>query len=477
MAIFKKTKAVQRKTIAVIGGGWAGAAAVAELVQAGHQIDWLEASRHLGGRARALELHDKMLDNGQHILLGAYQETLTLCKRLGLDLDQQLLRLPLQMVYPHQTGMRFIAPRLPAPLHLGLALIRADGLSKDDKLALARFSTTARWMDWQLNVDCTVSELLERYQQTPRLIDLMWRPLCIAALNTLPEHASANVFLAVLRDSLGAKRCASDMLLPKTDLSSLLPNAVAQLLEQQGGRLFLGARLEALEKQGAAWRLHGNLPSELSAQSYDAVVLATPVESSRGFLQQLKSDLGMQLLSDAHSEPRSEEFEHAEPKEEQATSTIPEFAFEAISTCYLQYDPEVRLERAFFALRDHPQQQRFAQFVFDRGQLNSTQAGLLAVVISAPQEAMKLDRDTLTQSVAKQLAEDLQMPTLQQPIWSQLITEKRATFRCEPNLVRPSNRTIFNGLVLAGDYTQSDYPATLETAVRSGLTAARLLSR
>lgn len=458
MAFLRKTTQLKKKYVAVIGAGWAGAAAVAELIHAGHQVDWIEASRHLGGRARALELHGQTVDNGQHILLGAYRETLGLCKRLKLDLDQLFLRLPLQMVYPHQTGMQFIAPRLPAPLHLGIALMRAQGLSKDDKLALARFSTTARWMDWQLNVDCTVSELLERFQQTQNLVDLMWRPLCIAALNTLPEQASAKVFLAVLRDSLGAKRNASDMLLPKTDLSSLLPKAVARLLEEKGGRLFLGARLESLEQRSASWRLHGALPKELIEQRYDAVVLATPAEASRTFLEQLRSE-----IIDAQ-------------EEEQASSTIPPFEYEAITTCYLQYEPGLRLERPFFALRDHVQEHRFAQFVFDRGQLETKHAGLLAVVISAPQEAAILDRDILIDAITVQLASDLQLPNLKHPIWSQIITEKRATFRCVPNLVRPQNRTHFESLVLAGDYTQSDYPATLETAVRSGLAAAKLLS-
>ena len=104
-----------------------------------------------------------------------------------------------------------------------VALLRASGLARADKLALARFSTTARWMGWQLHTDCSVAELLERFDQTERLIRLMWRPLCLAALNTPPERASAQVFLNVLRDSLGAGRRASDMLVPRTDLSSLVP--------------------------------------------------------------------------------------------------------------------------------------------------------------------------------------------------------------------------------------------------------------
>ncbi|MBC7685718.1 MAG: NAD(P)-binding protein, partial [Bdellovibrionales bacterium] len=210
------------KSAAVIGGGWAGCSAGVELARAGYKVTLLEASRTLGGRARLVESHGMGLDNGQHILLGAYAETLRMLALVGVDPDAALLNLPLQMRYPPAgNGMDFVAPRLPAPLHLALALWRAKGLGRDDKMALARFSTTARWMDWRLHTDCTVSELLERFDQTARLIQLMWRPLCLAALNTPPERAPAQVFLNVLRDSLGAKRAASDMLLPRTDLSAL----------------------------------------------------------------------------------------------------------------------------------------------------------------------------------------------------------------------------------------------------------------
>jgi predicted NAD/FAD-binding protein len=196
-----------RKSVAVVGGGWAGCAAAVELADAGCAVTLFEAARTPGGRARAVQAHGRILDNGQHILLGAYESTLKLLRRVGVDPASSLLRLPLQMRYPPASGlMDFAAPRLPAPLHVLAALLRAKGLDRDDKLALARFSTTARWMDWRLDVDCSVAELLERYDQTPRITQLLWRPLCVAALNTPAERASARVFLAVLRDSLGARQ-------------------------------------------------------------------------------------------------------------------------------------------------------------------------------------------------------------------------------------------------------------------------------
>ena len=115
------------------------------------------------------------------------------------------------------------------------------------------------------------------------------------------------------------------------------------------------------------------------------------------------------------------------------------------------------------------------QFVFDRGWLDEAQAGTMAVVISASSEAMQLSHQSLINAVANQLAAVFRDPALASPVWTQIITEKRATFACTPDLQRPTNQTSLPNVWLAGDYTAGPYPATIESAVRSGLTAAQLL--
>jgi squalene-associated FAD-dependent desaturase len=428
---------------AVIGAGWAGCAAAVELTRRGEQVTLIEAARTAGGRARRVEHEGYHLDNGQHILLGAYHDSLRLMRTVGITPSQALLRLPLQMRYPPGCdGMEFVAGRLPAPLHLLSALLTSRGLSVADKLSLARFSSAARWMNWRLDVDCSVAELLERFEQTERLIQLMWRPLCISALNTPPERASARVFLKTLGDSLGAARSASDMLLPTRDLSALFPDAAISYVEKRGGKVHLGLHVRALNHRAHQWQI----TSDDFDECFDKVIVATPAYAAQTLLMPLNT-----ALSDALN-----------------------FTYEPITTFYLKYDSSVRLAAPFFALRDHVESAQWGQFVFDRGQLDTTQAGLLAVVISASSEAIAMGQAALAQSVAQQLAEVFQRKEFAAPTWSWIVTEKRATFACEPNLRRPPNETALHHLWLAGDYTAGDYPATIEGAVRSGLHAASL---
>lgn len=450
-----KKNILKNKSIAVVGAGWAGCAAACELADLGANVTLLEASRHLGGRARGLSLQDKQLDNGQHILLGAYKDSLRLMRKVGIDIDTALLKLPLQMVYPSgEDGMSFIAPGLlPAPLHLLFALITSSGLAFADKMALARFSSTARWMGWQMHQDCSVTELLDRFDQTPRLCRLMWNPLCIAALNTPPERASAQVFLNVLRDSLGARRAASDMLIPCTDLSALFPEKAAAFVRQRNGEVLMAHAVTGIQQnpQGQ-WQLSLKQGSETTAsRNYDAVVLATDFANADRLMEKLP------LRENQHEK----------------TAPFAAMTYEVITTCYLQYAKSVRLPRPMLALLDNASERKWGQYVFDRGQLRADQAGLMAVVISVSLQASELDHAELASDVARQLAQSFGMPEFEHALWYKCISEKRATFSCTPGLQRPGIRTPYSRLYLAGDYIKGDYPATIEGAVRSSVAACK----
>lgn len=431
--------------VAVIGTGWAGCAAAVELTAQGRQVTLFEAARIPGGRARKITLNGSTVDNGQHILLGAYGESLRLMRLVGIDISAVLLRLPMQMRYPNNTGIDFVAARLPAPLHLLAGMFRASGLPLADKLALAGFSRSARNISWGLLHDCSVTELLRRFRQTDRLIQFMWRPLCLAALNTPPDEASAQLFLNVLRDSLAGRYASSEMLLPRVDLSALFPQQAIEYVIAHGGYAHFGARIRSLQRHGSRWRLQ-MAADEITQQEFDQVIIATDLHSASALLEPLT-----------------------------ARAIMSQVSYQPITTCYLQYADDCRLDAAFYALADEPSIGHWGQFVFDRGHLNASQRGLFAVVISAASLAANQDHGSLCAAICNQLASVFARAEFAFPLWSKVVSEKRATFSCTPGLDRPVNQTGIDEIMLAGDYTASRYPATLEAAVRSGIAAARIL--
>jgi predicted NAD/FAD-binding protein len=230
--------------IAIIGGGYAGMAAAVELSDRGIPVSVFESARQLGGRARGVVHQDTQLDNGQHLLLGCYYQTLRMIDKVGGNPESDFLRLPLQLDLHGEFFLK--APRLPAPLHLLVALLGATGLSLAARMNAARFMLALRHMNFRLTSDMTVTELLAQYGQDKDLANKLWEPLCIAALNTPIHKASSQVLLNVLRDALNRSRADSDMLLPRIDFTALFPQRAAKHVEQHGGKLNIACGVEAL---------------------------------------------------------------------------------------------------------------------------------------------------------------------------------------------------------------------------------------
>jgi len=271
--------------IAVIGGGWAGLAAAADLHAAGCRVTVFEANRTPGGRARRVNTHTAAVprDNGQHILLGAYSATLALMHRLGQAPEQLLRREPLHLESA-DASLRIVAPRLPAPLHAVCALLCARGLNLRERLAAARLMRRLRAARWRIASDWTVSQLLDQHCQPPALRERLWTPLCLAALNTPPQQASAALFATVLRDSLSAARKASDLLLPTVDLSELWPDTVARQVDWRGGH-----RVRTLDVVPGVtgWPA---CTYTVDGEPFDAVVLAIPPDAAAPLLTRLPND-------------------------------------------------------------------------------------------------------------------------------------------------------------------------------------------
>jgi hydroxysqualene dehydroxylase len=430
-----------RPRVAVIGFGYAGAAAALTLAQAGIEVQAFEAARTLGGRARRAKVGVFEVDNGQHIALGAYTDLLAAMKMAGVSPTAAFLRLPLQLSMVG--GMRMRAPAwLPLPLSASVALLSASGLSLADKWAACRFFVTQWRRKFTLPADTPVAQLMVETAQPANLVRNLWEPLCIAALNTPMAHASAQVYLNVLRDSFMGGLWSADMLIPQVDLSALLPDAAARTVESSGGSVALGQAIRSVTADGNAWRL------DVVEATFDAVIIATAPQHAAALLP------------------------NAQPTDNPHASTAPiarlkasleQLAYESITTLYLRYAPSVRLPRPMTGFIN-----AMSQWVFDRGHLGG-KPGDIAVVISASARALDLGKEALAQKVTDEVGAAFAIRD--KPTQIEVVTEKRATFRASPNRPVPEQPAV-PGLWLAGDYMYPHYPATLEGAVRSGFAAA-----
>jgi len=419
--------------VAVVGAGWAGLAAAVTLAEQGVPVTVFEASRSLGGRARRVSVDGVDLDNGQHVLIGAYRETLRLMRKVGADPDKLLVRLPLELRYAD--GFRLRAPRLPYPLNLLSALLRAKGLDLAQSFSALRFMASLRVRGFRVEPDCSVARLLDDHKQSGALRTHVWEPLCVSALNTPVDSASAQVFVNVLRDGLTGTRAASDLLIARTDLGRLFPEPAAQYVKARGGTIELGVPVRRIELVAGGLRLN-------ETQTFSGAVIACGPHQAGQLLVQL-------------------------PELANSLAAINTFTYEPIVTCYLQYPESVSLPSPMLGFNGG-----ILQWVFDRGRLGGPK-GLLALVISASGPHEELTKEELTSRSEIELKGALgELPS---PRWSQVITEKRATFSCTPALARPRVATVIPRLLLAGDYLAGEYPGTLEAAVLSGVTAAAMV--
>jgi len=427
--------------IAVVGGGWAGLAAAVRAVQAGHRVTLFEMAQQLGGRARSVPLPGsgagQPLDNGQHILIGAYQRTLDLLRSVGTHEAELLRRRPLELRYADGRGLA-LTPG-PAWIAFVRAVAGCVGWTWKDRAALVRAAA-----GWALDrFRCDPALTVEALCRTlpPAVRELLIDPLCVAALNTPAREASAQVMLRVLQDALFGGRGAADLLLPRRALGELLPEPAARWLAAHGANVRMGHRVSGLtaasEAGGQRWRVGNEL--------FEGVVLAVPpAEAAR-----LTSALAAGWSARAQA-----------------------LRYEPIATVYLEC-AGARLPAAMTALIESAAAP--AQFAFDHGALGG-QAGRFAFVVSGAAPWVDRGAGALAAAVLDQARTALPAGTWPTtPRLLKVLVERRATFRCTPALDRPP-AGIAPGLVAAGDYVAGPYPATLEGAVRAGEAAVQALS-
>jgi squalene-associated FAD-dependent desaturase len=397
--------------VAVVGAGYAGMAAAVTLAEQGRDVTVFESGPVPGGRARRVVSQGTELDNGQHILIGAYTELFRLMRVVGVP-DDAIVRLPLDLRY--FDGFRFSAP-FKGRLGLFAAILTAT-LPFAEKIRSVLFLRTLQARRFVLEEDTTVERMLERHAQQGRIGHYLWRPLCVSALNTPADQASAQAFLVVLRDALFGGAGASDLVLPQVDLSRLFPEPAAEYLRRKGCEVRCGSTVRDLDA--------------------------------------LRNEFGRVIVAVGPHQLKA-----------LVPGGAPEYSYQPIYTCYLQYPEDVRLPFPMVGLADG-----LVQWVFDRGAL-TREHGRLACVISAQGDHQQLESAALADACHRELAKAI--PGLTAPLWSRVIAEKRATIACTPGVKSLAFR--IPGVELAGDYTDPDYPPTLEAAVRSGVRAALTL--
>ncbi len=392
--------------VAVVGAGYAGMAAAVTLAERKIPVTVFESGPVPGGRARRVVSQGNELDNGQHVLVGAYSGLLRLMHTVGVP-DDAVLRVPLELRYADKFSFRSLW--LPFPFGLLGGLVLARGIPLSQRLGAVRFVARIRRAEMR---DMPVAELLRSHDQDGAIGHYLWRPLCVSALNTPVEIASSRAFLAVLRDALLGGDGASDLVLPRVDLSRLFPDPAAAYVSRNGGEVRLRSPIENLQQ----------------LKDFNAVIVAVGPH-------QLKTLL---------------------------PGVADHFTYQPIYTCYLQYGEKTKLGFPMIGLADG-----LVQWVFDRGQLLG-EKGRFACVISAQGDHQQMSQDELAERCHRELIEnDL---VKESPAWTRVIAEKRATITCGVGLKKPDVKT--GGMYLAGDYVDPDYPPTLEAAVRSGVRAA-----
>lgn len=418
------------KHIVVVGGGWAGLNCAYELTKSGHKVTLIEAAPQLGGRARGVNFGSNIVDNGQHIAIGAYHNLRHILQELGLDENKLFKILPLEfLAHTNSNTIRLRTNFLPHPYNLLWGVLTAENLTVREKLQILRFAIFIKKPKTLTN-DCSILELLLQNKQSLSVINKFWQPIALAAMSTDISIGSAQVFLNVMHATFGKSATDCNWYLPAIDLSRLLPKPIQDFLEKNSQAIFCNTsvkEIRLLENNNIA------VISNNKSWIADHIVLATPPWQT----VRLLTNLPLNNLS----------------------ANLNQFNYEPITTIYIQFASKLNLH--------YPMQgmlQTTSQWIFDRAFV--AQPDMLSVVITGP--TAKEDKQSLYAQILNEIQR--KFPNLPQPIAYKVIQEKRAAFRCDVNTqkLRPSCKTAISNLWLCGDYIQTGLPATLEGALLSG---------
>jgi squalene-associated FAD-dependent desaturase len=428
----------------VIGAGFAGLSAAVRLAREGAQVLVLEARARLGGRATAFVDRETgaLVDNGQHILLGCYTETFGFLREIGALANVQVQpQLRIAMIDRNGRRSHLVCPSLPPPFHLLAGILEWPALTWSDKVAALRMITPLRLARRELRPGSatiaaspgeTVENWLIRNGQTARIRELLWDPLALAALNQPPAQAAAPPFARVLAEMFGADSSAAAIALPTRPLDQMYAEPARVYIEAHHGRVRTGL--------SAKIRVRGDAVAEVTSGSETWRAGATIAAPPWYALPEL--------------------FESEPPALAETLMRARNTASSPIVTVNLWFDRPV-LDEPFIGLPG-----RTMQWVFE-------QSSHLALVSSGASQIATRPNAELVGLAQRELFEAVPDARAGRLLRATVVREPRATFSLAPNQPpRPATRTGVKNLFLAGDWIATGLPATIESAVRSGHSAA-----
>ncbi len=434
--------------IAIIGGGLAGMSCAVALAGRGFGVELLEGRKKLGGRAGSFvdQATGDTIDHCQHVAMGCCTNFLDFCRRTGMEALFSRQR-TLYFFGPDGQRSDFAPSRwLPAPLHLAGPLLGLKYLSLADKFSIARCLMALTRTPVEDAVDGpTVLAWLQQQRQSDAAIERFWKVVLVSALAESLDRASLAAARKVFVDGFMTHREAANIFVPSVSLDELYQNRVRGWLGEQGVQVHLETAVETVV--GDCGHVRGVLLPNQSLQEFDVVVVAVPWTKVP------------RLLS-------AELMERIDPKGQLAA--IPAAP---ISSAHLWFDrPITELPNAILV-------DRLSQWVFSRSLGGERDEHYYQVVISASYDLADRDRQGVIDEIVRDLAAVFPDAAGARLLRFKLLTEDQAVFSVRPGLdaIRPRQQTAIPNLFLAGDWTQTGWPATMEGAVRSGYLAAEAI--
>jgi squalene-associated FAD-dependent desaturase len=445
-----------RADVIVIGGGVAGLAAATQLADRGARVVVVEARPRLGGRASSYIDPEtgEMVDNGQHVLMGCYRETFAFLRRIGA-MSRVRVQPSLAVPSVDTAGRHSVlsCPPLPAPWHLLGGVVEWDALGWMDRLSVLRLGRPVRTEQRRLRgathlMACSPEETVEnwliRNGQTARLREMLWDPLALAALNQPPRDAAAPTFVRVLAEMFGPDPQAASIAFPAVPLDAMYAAPARDHIEAHGGQVMTNALARVIAEGGRAIGVRTRGGSDVHAQ---AIVAAVPWFAVRSLFDDVPVSL-QRVVSDAGR-----------------------MASYPIVTVNLWFDRSV-LGTPFVGLPG-----RTMQWAFDRGALTDARVPLVSLVSSGALAVAGLTNDATVNLALRELRDALPRARPAVVRKASVVRERRATFSLAPGQpARPATDTPLAGFYLAGDWTDTGLPGTIESAAASGHRAAEAVA-